>query len=364
VLRLLADLDILGPYRNHIDQIGWALTLDQLAIPFEHLPGEHNYPVHFGPSDLYRRAPPDIASFHYHHCMDVLGRIQPTSIAELDVQIQIANRRNVEILTAQLIRDDTLFRLFQRWQSSCAPVNLDSLSAALTAFQNPRYARHNARRLEHLASLNLDIRGKSVLELGAGVGDHSLFFLDRGCHVTSIEPRAENVACILHRHATEGVAFPEERHRVIRCGVEECAAFLAGARFQIICNYGLLYHLAEPEAFLRQSAVYCEGLYLLETAVRDLIDTEAAYIEDTAELTNSISGTCRLLSRQEIFDILQQCLPFVYTPVTQPAHEQFLREWSVVPRSRLSRHRAVFVGSVTPLDSALLAGRVLVRHGE
>ena len=33
VMRLLADLDTLGPYRNHIDQIGWALTLDQISDP-------------------------------------------------------------------------------------------------------------------------------------------------------------------------------------------------------------------------------------------------------------------------------------------------------------------------------------------
>jgi 2-polyprenyl-3-methyl-5-hydroxy-6-metoxy-1,4-benzoquinol methylase len=362
-MRLLADIDSLGPYRNHVDQISWALTINHLSIPFEHLPDVQNYPVHFSACDLYRRAPPDIASFHYHHCMDALGRIRLTGISELDAQIEVANRRNTEILLARLIRNDTLFLLFQRWQSCCAPASPDGLSAAVTAFQNPRYGRHNARRLEHLASLNLDIRGRSVLEFGAGVGDHSLFFLDRDCHVTSIEPRAENVTYILHRHATEGTAFPEERHRVIRCGVEESETFLAGAKFQIVYNYGLLYHLGEPEAFLRQSAVYCEGLYLLETAVRDLIDVETAYVEDTAELTNSISGTCNLLSRQEIFDILQECLPFIYMPVTQPAHEQFLREWSVAPRSRLGRHRAVFVGSVTRLDSALLSDRVLDRHG-
>ena len=362
--RLLADVDALAPYRNHIDQIGWALTLCQLAIPFEHLPDVHNYPIHFGAIELYRRAPPDIASFHYHHCMDALGRIQPTGVPELDAQIELANRRNAEILTARVIRDETLYRLFQRWQSFCAPASPDSVTAALTAFRNPRYTRHNARRLEHLASLNLDIHGRSVLEFGAGVGDHSSFFLDRGCHVTSIEPRAENVAALLHRYATEGAAFPEEQHRVIRCSVEDCAAFLAGARFQIVYGYGLLYHLGEPETFLRRSAAYCEGLYLLETAVRDLTDIESAYVEDAADLTNSFSGACRLLSRREIFDVLRQCLPHVYMPVTQPAHEQFLRDWTTTPRSRPNRHRAVFVGSVTPLDSAWLCDQVLDRHRE
>jgi hypothetical protein len=359
---LLADPGSLGPYRPHVDQVSWTLTLGQLAIPFEPLPAAHNYPVHFGASEHYRRSPTDIASFHYHYRMDASGRILPTGIPELDGQIAVANQRIAETLTARLIRDDTLFELFQRWQVACDPVTADDLVATRAAFHNPRYARHNARVLEHLASLNLDISGKSVLEFGAGIGDHSMFFLDRGCHVTSIEARAANVACMLQRHATERTAFPAERHRVIRGGAGDCGAILAGARFQIVYTYGLLYHLGEPEAFLRQSAARCEGLYLLETAVSDLIGTAPTYFEDTAEPTNSVDGACSLLSRQEIFDILRQCLPYVYMPVTQPPTELFLKDWTVAPGSRLSRHRAVFVGSVTPLDSAMLADRVLDRH--
>ena len=63
-----------------------------------------------------------------------------------------------------------------------------------TAFRNPAYLRMNARRLEHLAGLGLPIAGRDVLEVGAGIGDLTSFFLDRGCQVTAIEPRAENRA--------------------------------------------------------------------------------------------------------------------------------------------------------------------------
>ena len=40
------------------------------------------------------------------------------------------------------------------------------------------YLRHNARRQEHLGSLNLDIFNKSVLEVGAG-NWRSYYILDR-----------------------------------------------------------------------------------------------------------------------------------------------------------------------------------------
>ncbi len=54
-------------------------------------------------------------------------------------------------------------------------------------FLSYHYQRHNQRRLEHLATLGLSIAGSTVLEVGAGIGDHTSFFLDRGCHVVCTE---------------------------------------------------------------------------------------------------------------------------------------------------------------------------------
>jgi len=358
---LLSDATLLGAYGNHVDQISWALTLDRLSIGYATLPNENNYPIHLGRPAESRPPPLAIASFHYHDRMDALGKLLPTGVAEIDEQIGAANEEIARTLTSRIIRDPALLQLFQRWQEFCGSVPAEAIPASLAAFQNPRYIRHNARRLEHLASLDLDLRDKSVLEFGAGVGDHSSFFLDRGCSVTSIEPREENVACILRRHRSEPVAFPKGRHNVIRCNVDAAATFLHNARFQIVYSYGLLYHLSDPEAFLRGSAGYCEGLYLLETAVGDLTQT-TNYVEDASDVTNGVDGSCRLLSRNEIFEILRQCLPFVYMPVVQPAHEQFLCDWSLAPVPDVNRHRAVFVGSMAPLPATRLAARVLERH--
>src|ERR1700682_5619401 len=56
-------------------------------------------------------------------------------------------------------------------------------------FHSSSYLRHNASRQEHLATLGLDLNNKSVLEVGAGIGDHTTFFLDRGCEVLCTAPR-------------------------------------------------------------------------------------------------------------------------------------------------------------------------------
>src|SRR5262245_59527575 len=47
------------------------------------------------------------------------------------------------------------------------------VSANEAQFHSDSYRRHNARRLEHLASLRLAVAHATVLEVGAGVGDHS-----------------------------------------------------------------------------------------------------------------------------------------------------------------------------------------------
>ena len=60
---------------------------------------------------------------------------------------------------------------------------------AITSFNEEFYQLHNRKRQEHLASLNLPLGDKRVLEVGAGVGDHSKFFIDRGCSIDVTEAR-------------------------------------------------------------------------------------------------------------------------------------------------------------------------------
>jgi len=72
--------------------------------------------------------------------------------------------------------------------------------APVSEFHSEAYLRHNARRLEHLASLCAPLAGRTVLEVGAGIGDHSHFYLDRGCVVTITEARSENLDVLRERY--------------------------------------------------------------------------------------------------------------------------------------------------------------------
>ena len=61
------------------------------------------------------------------------------------------------------------------------------MSPDFSVFQEPEALRINRVRQEHLASLGLELHGKSVLEVGAGIGLHTDFFEERGCDVLSTD---------------------------------------------------------------------------------------------------------------------------------------------------------------------------------
>jgi len=219
------------------------------------------------------------------------------------------------------------------------------------SFRAPYYMRHNARRLEHLASLGFDLFGKSVLEVGAGVGDLTSFFIDRGCTVTAIEPRPENVQAFQETFR-DYYYGPSVTVRLITCDVE-AMPLLVREEFDIVFCYGLLYHTSDPGRVLTLLAERCSGFLLLETCV-SFGDGEAVnpVEEDAVQSTQSFHGGACRPSRPWIFNRLRELFPFVYVPLTQPTHEEFPLDWTTRASGGLTR--AVFIGSRRPLDQPLL----------
>jgi hypothetical protein len=103
-------------------------------------------------------------------------------------------------------------------------------------FQAYHYLRHNQRRLEHLATLGLPLAGRTVIELGAGIGDHTGFFLDRGCSVLTSDGRKENYEILRQRWSWIDVRLLDlddpdpDFHEVA----------------EVVYCYGTLYHLSRP----------------------------------------------------------------------------------------------------------------------
>ena len=234
-----------------------------------------------------------------------------------------------------------------------------AMEAALEDFHSVSYLRHNARRLEHLASLNLPIHNRSVLELGAGVGDHTTFFLDRGCAVTCVEPRAENctlLASLMHERRNEGYQAAT-RCRILRADALSFEPVI-GETFDIVHCYGLLYHTDDPLAVLSAISRKCSGLLLLETCVAFGRHEAINPVPERAHIpSQSVSGFGCRPTRPWIFKRLSELFAYAYVPRTQPAHEDFPLDWNAEqPTDREAR--AVFIGSRQKLDNPLLLSQL------
>jgi SAM-dependent methyltransferase len=220
----------------------------------------------------------------------------------------------------------------------------------LSAFHSHEYLRHNARRQEHLASLGIPVTGTSVLEVGAGIGDHTHYFLDRDCRVTITEAREENLRLLRKRYPSADI-----RHLDL-----ENPVALVGALFDTVYCYGTLYHLNNPASAIRFLGDNCGGMLLLETCVSFGEDISTNPIsEDRRTPSQAVSGSGCRPTRPWVMQELQKNFEFVYVPVTQPNHEEFPIDWTRPDRHTAVLARAVFIGCRSRLESPILSGELL-----
>jgi FkbM family methyltransferase len=218
----------------------------------------------------------------------------------------------------------------------------------IAEFHSAMYQRHNQRRLEHLASLNLNLANKTVLEVGAGIGDHTSFFLDRGCQVTVTEGRLENLDLIKARYPGLSAHFLDMDNPDLEMNTI----------FDIVYCYGLLYHLRNPIEAIVFMAARCQNILLLETCVSYGEEEVLNPCREKASVpSQAISGWGCRPTRSWIYNQLKQHFEFIYLPVTQPNHEEFPIDWLTPPQEE-KLTRSVFIASRTRLDNPLLVEQI------
>ena len=200
------------------------------------------------------------------------------------------------------------------------------------------YQRHNSRRLEHLASLELPLASRRVLEVGAGIGDHTSFFLDRGCEVTITEARQDNLKLLRRRYPNI---------EVMHLDLDEPKPL--NRTWDIAYCYGVLYHLRNPGSALHFLSKHAD-LLLLETCVTPGNEVELNPVDEHRESpTQAISGVGCRPTRRWVQETLGLHFRYVYSTVTQPWHEEFPLNWNRVETHGLTR--SVFIASHKALDS-------------
>jgi hypothetical protein len=212
----------------------------------------------------------------------------------------------------------------------------------LAEFHSDHYLRHNARTLEHLATLNLPLAGRSVLEVGAGIGDHTSFFLDRDCRIVTSDARARNLELLRQR-------WPGIDARLV--DLDQPPALIPS---EVVYCYGTLYHLSRPAEALRYLADCCTGLLLIQTVVSWGDDERLEIIDEPQYNPSQAAGGvgCRP-TRLWVHRQLTQHFPHVYLPATQPWHLEFPIDWTN-PQPPNTFARAIFIATRVPLVNPLL----------
>ena len=219
----------------------------------------------------------------------------------------------------------------------------------LSEFHADDYVRHNQRRLEHLATLGLPLADRSVIEVGAGIGDHTSFFLDRGCGVIATDGRSENVELLRRRYPTL---------RVRRLDLDDPDPDFREAAEVVYC-YGTLYHLRDPARALTFLAGCCTALMLVETCVSFGDDDRVDIVDENASLpSQALHGIGSRPTRVWVQRRLAELFPFVYMPTTQPWHPEFPLDWTDRSSAASDLTRAVFVASWARIESPLLTERI------
>lgn len=218
----------------------------------------------------------------------------------------------------------------------------------MDVFDSPEALAINRARMLHLESLKLTLAGKSVLDVGCGVGNLTRFFLERNCRVTCIDGRPENIETLKRR-------LPGVPAYVARVDTDPLVRL---GRFDVVFCYGLLYHLENPVDGLRNLASVCDEFLLLETVVSDHELPVVRLLDEPGDTANQALGGlgCRPTPSFVAMALTRAGFGFVYVPVTPPSHPDFQFDWLNNLDCARDNHllRCVFVASRRELENPQL----------
>jgi hypothetical protein len=115
-LALIAEIDRLGAYRIHVDQIAFALSIGALRLPYTLLPSTANYPAHLPATMMRGRLNTrPITAIHYHDRLAPDCRLIASGEPELDAEIDRANAQIARFGDDGADHSMVRERLMQRW---------------------------------------------------------------------------------------------------------------------------------------------------------------------------------------------------------------------------------------------------------
>ena len=232
------------------------------------------------------------------------------------------------------------------------------------AFDNPSTHRLTKIRQQHVADVlepalatapggRPGLVGRSVLEVGAGIGEHTGFFLRRGCRVLVTDVRESHLRFLRGRFLSffgeEGVgrgrpaafsaclerkraqAKAEHKQRVV--GVAELDLAQPPPSFfvsEVTYAYGVLYHLGDPALALKWLGRHTSFALLLSLCVtfNDGSAQPHVFRERSAAATSALHGDGCFPTLRWLVVELRRHFRHVYVPTRAPDHPEFVQEWT------------------------------------
>lgn len=222
------------------------------------------------------------------------------------------------------------------------------MTASELPFDMSHYLEIDNARMQHLDLIDIGCQGKTLLDVGCGIGRFSDYWASKGCKVLGIDARETNIRMMRERYPyIDAVTANVESEPFVQVGT-----------FDIVFCYGLLYHTENPTRVLRNLAAVTKEALLLETAIS--ISNEAIVkfaLEGPGDDQALRSIACRPSERYLIM-ILAECnFPYIYMPTVWPQHPQFSRH-AYTGRGKTvggNLTRTIMIASRLPIENPLLA---------
>ena len=211
--------------------------------------------------------------------------------------------------------------------------------AQSTVFDMPHATRLTEARTAFLdrwlRTLVARERLTTAIDVGCGVGYFSVYLKSLGLEVLGVDGRAENVAEAQRRLPGARFVTADVQDRAIRdLGV-----------FDVVLCVGLLYHLENPFAAIRNLHALSGKLLVVESVVIPSPLPAAALLGEPSGRDQALGDSVFVVSRPALIKILYRAgFPHVYEPVALPDHDDF-RESPL-----MHRRRTVVVAAKQPVD--------------
>lgn len=243
-----------------------------------------------------------------------------------------------------------MMKLFKQIFGNAGSVNSDQRQAQANQpiFDQKFYSDITNARMQHFQSMSIPLSGKSVIDVGCGIGRFSEMLTEMGADVFCVDGRAENIEKLKEEYPLQKCAV---------CDVES-DEILAHGMFDVVFCYGLLYHLMDPMGFIKNASKMCKELMFIETCITDAIDPVVRLVaEDQKNVTQALQPYgCRPSSSYVIVSLKKSGFKYVYRPTSLPLHPQFeyklKNDYSYIKKGNLIRD--IFVASHSALTNPML----------